>query len=90
MLEAASAWTNRMFSSPGTPKTTATPSFSRHSTIARAAVFTIATIAARRDRDRPSIGGVPNYPEAWDDESDLSRVVIGHSGDTTDRDQGAY
>jgi hypothetical protein len=31
--EVASACTKRMFSSPGTPNTTETPSFSRHFTI---------------------------------------------------------
>ena len=39
MLEAASACTKRMFSSPGIPKTTETPSFSRHLTINSAAVL---------------------------------------------------
>ncbi|CNO07502.1 Uncharacterised protein [Mycobacterium tuberculosis] len=33
VFEEASACTNRMFSSPGSPNTTDTPSFSRHSTI---------------------------------------------------------
>jgi hypothetical protein len=35
-----------MFSSPGTPKTTETSSFSRHFTISGAAVLTLATIVA--------------------------------------------
>src|SRR6201993_4020517 len=36
--DAASAWVKRMFSSPGNPNTTETPSFSRHLTINCAAV----------------------------------------------------
>ena len=39
MLDDASACTKRMFSSPGSPKTTSTPSFSRHSTISSAALL---------------------------------------------------
>src|ERR1700677_1484834 len=39
MLDEASACTKRMFSSPGSPKTTSTPSFSRHLTISSAALL---------------------------------------------------
>src|ERR1700758_165852 len=39
MFEAASACTKRMFSSPGIPKTTETPSFSRHLTISCAGLL---------------------------------------------------
>src|SRR3984893_11662961 len=39
MLDEASACTKRMFSSPGIPNTTATPSFSRHLTISSAALL---------------------------------------------------
>src|ERR1700740_1557327 len=39
MSDEANAWTKRMFSSPGSPKTTETPSFSRHLTISSAALL---------------------------------------------------
>ncbi|SKS75311.1 Uncharacterised protein [Mycobacteroides abscessus subsp. abscessus] len=47
MSDAASAWISRMFSSPGIPKTTETPSFSKHFTINWAAVLIFPTVVAR-------------------------------------------
>src|ERR1700760_4159928 len=64
MLDDASACTKRMFSSPGSPKTTSTPSFSRHLTISSAALL-IRHLPFGHSSGRLDIGRFckPTHPE---------------------------